>query len=282
MKPILVHCHIFYPELWAELKSRLLNIRPYAFDLFVTMVEDHKEIVADILKNFPEARIEIVANRGYDVAPFVHILRSVCLDDYSLVVKVHTKRDMPTGSLLGTVNVGGNRWRQYALSFLKTPQVFDKCVKAFDCNSKLGMVANAHLILKKDTNAESADKAADMLNDLEITKTSRTSFVAGTMFMVRASIMAPLQSLKADMADIPDDRHQQMGVAHAMERLFGGLVWAQGYEIADVYSSFPMTGHFWDILRKVSMFFFKRKVDKNGRYTIRICRIPVYSRKLSV
>lgn len=280
MKPILVHCHIFYPELWPELKKHLLNICPYEFDLFVTMVENHSEIASDILETFSKPHIEIVENKGYDVAPFIHVLQSVHLDDYSLVVKIHTKRDMPIGSLIGTIDVGGNRWRKYALSFLKTSKTFDKCVKAFEHKQALGMVSNARLILTKDTNPLSASRATSLMKRFKIAKAFRNTFVAGTMFVVRASIMKPLQDFDVNISDDPDDTHQEMGMTHAMERLFGAMVWAQGYEIDDVFSVFPMTGWFWDCLRKISMFLFREKVDKDGRYTIRIFRIPVFRRTI--
>lgn len=92
MKPILVHCHIFYPELWEELKSCIKNIAPNPFDLFVTMVEEHNDISKDIQNNFPKAHIDIVKNVGYDIFPFVSVLNKINLEDYSYVVKLHTKR----------------------------------------------------------------------------------------------------------------------------------------------------------------------------------------------
>ena len=278
MKPLFVHCHIFYPELWPALKDCLLNIRPYPFDLFVTMVTEHAAVRADILACFPKARVSIVENRGYDVGPFIWALKQVRLDDYSLVVKVHTKRDMPVGSLLGTVNVGGSRWRRYALSFLQTPQTVARCIKAFADDDRLGMVADARLILAKDTAPQSTKVARDLLQSVGLTP-QRMDFVAGTMFMARAKMLAPLTKLKLSVADTPDGYHQQMGAAHAMERFLGGLVWAQGYRIADVFSRHPRVGPAWDIARKISLFLFKQKVDKHGRYSIRICRLPVFVRR---
>ena len=94
MKPILVHCHIYYPEMWDELKVCIKNITPFPYDMFVTMVEEHSEIISDIKTTFSNAKIEIVENRGYDVGPFVHMINNVDLDQSSYVVKIHTKRDL--------------------------------------------------------------------------------------------------------------------------------------------------------------------------------------------
>ena len=167
MKPILIHCHIFYPQLWNELKQFILSISPHPFELFVTLVEEHFILEKDIHKTFPKAHIEIVANRGYDIGPFVHVLNKVDLDKYSYVIKLHTKRDMPIGAMLGTMNVAGKRWREYALSFLKTPQVFDQTLKAFEQNkhtinranhrrtktTRLNLPAIMSIIYKKDNMA---------------------------------------------------------------------------------------------------------------------------------
>ncbi len=94
IKPIFVHCHIYYPELWPELKTCIQNIHPYPFELFVTMVENHQRIINDILSSFPNAHIEIVENRGYDIGPFVYTLNKIVLDNYSYIIKLHTKRNI--------------------------------------------------------------------------------------------------------------------------------------------------------------------------------------------
>lgn len=95
MKPILIHCHIYYPKLWKEFKECILNISAlYRYKLFVTMVEKNSDIEDDIMKNFPNNKIEIVDNRGYDIGPFIHVLNQVNLDEYSYIIKLHTKRNV--------------------------------------------------------------------------------------------------------------------------------------------------------------------------------------------
>lgn len=94
-KPILVHVHIYYPEMWYELRQCIQNIVPHSFDLYVTMVEEHQDIITDIKDSFPSAKIKVVENRGYDIYPFIKILNNLDMDDYSYVIHLHTKRDMP-------------------------------------------------------------------------------------------------------------------------------------------------------------------------------------------
>ena len=96
MKPILVHVHIYYEFLWPELKSCLKNIDGYTHQIVVTLVKENPKLQEDILSSFPNAKIEIVENLGFDLGPFIHVLNEVNLDDYSYVIKLHTKRDIPT------------------------------------------------------------------------------------------------------------------------------------------------------------------------------------------
>lgn len=281
MKPILIHCHVFYPELWTELKRCILNVSPYPFELYVTMVQKCSELEKDIHKTFPKAHIEIVDNRGYDIGPFIHVLNKVNLDKYSYVIKLHTKRDMPIGSMLGLMNVEGKRWREYALSFLKTPQVFEKIIRAFEQNKKLGMHGNYHLIMEKELqDQESAEKAQKLIQEAGLTDNASV-FVAGTMFMIRAKLLKPIQKLKLKITDFekPDSQHKKTTFAHVMERFLGYLIMAQNYQIKDVATTHQFNGLFWSKIRKLSLFLYRRKLDKKGNLKIRICRIPVYRKR---
>ena len=80
MKPILAHVHIYYPHLYKDIKECLLNITTHKIDLFVTMVEEHSEVISDIKATFPNAKIEILENKGFDIAPFIHVLNKVNLE----------------------------------------------------------------------------------------------------------------------------------------------------------------------------------------------------------
>ena len=132
MKPILVHLHIYYNNLYEQLKQCIKNIEPYSFDLFVTMIEEDKGIIRDIRETFPDAKIQIVENRGYDIGPFIELINQVNLDNYDYVVKLHTKRNMPKGSLLHYFDVSGSKWRNYALDFISAANKFNYCIQEFE------------------------------------------------------------------------------------------------------------------------------------------------------
>lgn len=109
MKPILIHIHVFYEELLPEIEKCLESFAAYPHEIWVTYVEEN-ENVRDALKHYE--RVIPVPNRGYDVGPFIHILRQVSLDKYSYIAKLHTKRDLPEQDIyMKNVRIGGSRWR---------------------------------------------------------------------------------------------------------------------------------------------------------------------------
>lgn len=47
------------------------------------------------MSDFKNADFYVVPNLGFDLGPFVYALDKVNLSDYSYVIKLHTKRDIP-------------------------------------------------------------------------------------------------------------------------------------------------------------------------------------------
>ena len=127
MKPILAVCHVYYPEMWAELKDCLRSIEG-AYDLYVTAPEQNAGLEPDVKAFKADAHFEVVENKGYDVAPFIHVLKQVDLDKYGLLVKLHTKRDIRKG-YANFRDLDGSLWRDHLLSFIRTKEVFAKYLK---------------------------------------------------------------------------------------------------------------------------------------------------------
>lgn len=275
LKPILVHVHVFYPYLWGELKICVQQI-PCKFKLFVTLSEQSANISNDIKKSFPNANIKVVKNLGYDVGPFIELLSNIDLDNYSFVLKLHTKRDMPKGAKLKYFDVSGSKWREYALLSFKTKRNFEKCINAFFKNKNLGMITNYHLILNKEYfDKKAAKEAKKYAEDLGF-NANKYSFVAGTIFFCKAELLKPIQKLNFKIEDFeePDKNHKNSSLAHVIERLFGVLVVSQGYKIKDVLSIY--NGIFNRIYLNVLNFLFSKKINAKGKLRIKICKIPIY------
>ena len=218
MKPILVHLHIYYPHLYKELKECVLNITPHKFDLFVTMVEEHSEIISDIKETFPTAKIEIIENRGYDVGPFIHILNQVNLDDYDYVVKLHTKSDKPTPCYLFGFDASGDKWRKELTSFMND---WNKTISFIEKRQDVGMVAGANVILDCSIDQETytqkkAKEITENILKLQIRETYL--FVAGTMFLMRTNLLKIIQH-KFSLSDFENANKDGNTLAHIFERI---------------------------------------------------------------
>ena len=90
-KPMLVHLHLYYTDMWPEFAEYLSNLSDYNYDLYVTGVEISPEIRNNILSFKKDTKILITENRGHDIWPFLSVLNQVDLDKYSYIIKIHTK-----------------------------------------------------------------------------------------------------------------------------------------------------------------------------------------------
>lgn len=282
MKHILVHVHIFYTNQIDYIINHLKNITlPY--DLYITLTE-HNKALEDKIKRFrQDSHIEIVENRGYDVWPFIKVLQKINLDEYSYIIKLHTKRKFPfsPSSIGNGYRIYLDTWRKSLYAFLASKKAFNKCIDSFNKYPKLGMITSKNMIhTMKDSVA--VVKYAKKYFPEYVFGLEDFSFVAGTMFICRASIMAPLQKMKltANLFDIPDKNHSTQ-LAHVLERSFGEVVYFSGYYIDDTFSNkftkinFVLTPYLIHCLVKIKRFFYrieKRKYIK----TIKVFKIPVY------
>ncbi len=235
-KPILAHVHLFYPELWPELKSALQNISPHPLELCVTLVRHHEELESDIAQAFPGSTIEIVENRGYDIAPFLHVIRKADLSQYSYVIKLHTKRATDNTPFLG---VRGNMWRTHLLAFLSSSERFNEHLAAFDSNPKLGMQADYHVLLRpQEWYEETGTRIYHEWLEAHNLPKGRILFAAGTMFIVRAALLEDMLPYAPATKDFPDTINHTQNIAHVWERLFGYFVYRSGYILADRNKAF--------------------------------------------
>lgn len=277
MNPILVIVHIYYPEIWNEIKEYLKNIlTPY--DLYVTTIQENNFLQSDIKMFKENSFFEIVENRGYDIGPFVHIINKINLDNYSYVVKLHTKRNLPIGCFLNGYDVSLNKWRKYALSFLQK-KYFSKCLAKFKNNSSLGMISDFRLIVNKEAFDFDALQKAKQL--CKINDNINIKYVAGTMFICRSLCLKPLQTLNLQLSDFPrPDKEHSSQLAHVIERYIGISIYYQDFIIKDVYTNLIYKILYIKQFHKFKHFVFQFKITKSGKKIIKICKIPIYWRKI--
>ena len=286
-KDFLIHIHVYYTEMWAELQGCLSSLPVGSdYDLWVTYVHDDNFFLQQVRTAEPNAHILKVENIGYDIGPFVEVLRRVETADYKYIIKLHSKRDVIGLDYphVGLTVVGGDRWRRYLLSFM-TCQNFRKCLTAFEQNPRLGMVGHHGLICRREP-----DDARAWEESLEWLVAERLpiiapSFVAGSMFICRAGLMEVVKSLLVKKKFENPTHEYSSTISHTAERFLGHAVAAQGMSIEDVYT--PVYDRlilvFCGVLRFsvhwIVRFFYQKKMTRHGGLILKICKIPVYRRR---
>ena len=248
------------------------------------MTENKKDIEKDIQQTFPKAHIEIVKNRGYDIGPFVHVLNKLNLDNYSYIVKLHTKRDL-TKYNTGFRNMHSNIWRNNLLLPYRQETTFKNYIENFEKSPRVGMQGHYQLIVHHDVYDKKAKIALkSFLKEHHLPK-MKYAFIAGTMFIVRAHLFKTIQALNIDLDDFPEQT-TRMGkhfsqLAHSMERFLGYTIYHQGYILSDAMISkreqemYHLKIHLQDLTRPIIRFFWQKKTTNSGKLLIKIFKIPV-------
>ena len=238
---IAVVAHIFYEEIWPDIANairNLLDVPEYRVDIFLTYPvrpEDRRNRMERALsKEFPAADLVAVPNRGWDVGPFFLTLNKLKLDEYSLVVKLHTKRDIPT-FWINFWPFHGGEWRRSLLSFCATPKAARRTLRAFRTQPRLGMVAGERVI---DPCGYGSGRTPELQAAMVVSvglKPRQMTAVYGTMWAVRAQLLRPLWRRYSEedfCLTNPSNPHAEYGLAGDWEGAFGMLIRAQGYNVS--------------------------------------------------
>ena len=282
-KPLLVHLHLYYTDMWPEFAGYLSNLSDYNYDLYVTGVEISPEIRQEILSFKKDAKILITENRGHDVWPFLSVLNQVDLDNYSYIIKIHTKNT--SSNILTKTNKRAlsRRWFKKLLieALIGSPQIIKQNLENFSKDPKLGMIGSKYLITSHPK------KLMDVINKIDpvaqkigIKDTSDKTFVEGTMFMVRTDLMKIFQNKFTAQDFTPSEKTGSGGaLSHVIERVFCIAVTAAGYKIKgfDSRPDFEIAS----LLLRLKRFFYQEKITHKGKKTIKICKIPVYSKHIN-
>lgn len=240
----------------------------------MTLSDDASKLQEEITRFFPDAKVEVVENRGYDVAPFVHVLTQVNLGNYQYIVKLHTKKNRNEHENIKNFLVSGNRWRKFLLRFLENEKTFQKCIDGFEKHKLLGMICDFRLIMSLSSDdVRLRASIGKWAKKMGVTLNGRERFVAGTMFMARANLFEKFKQLNLQMSDFePGCVAHEKGLAHIMERILGVLVYSQTCYIADCF-----TPAWLQLVKKMWAFTYKDKVTRSGRRIVKIFKMPVYT-----
>lgn len=215
---IALHLHVYYPDLFPEILSRLSgnNIRP---DLFVSVpTELVRDEVVDLLNGYSGKviDIQIVPNYGRDIGPFLTTFGTVFLDRYDMVGHLHTKKAADLKDEL----IGKN-WYRFLLENLLGGQrnMADIILWRMTADPSIGMVfPDDPLVAGWKSNRHYAEVLGEQLG-LDALPESLV-FPVGTMFWARVEALRPIFTLGLTWLDYPAEPLSDDGtILHALERL---------------------------------------------------------------
>ena len=282
-KPVAIHLHLFYTDMWDELKQQLTNIGETPYQLFVTLVSPNLQLERDIKDFSPTAQVWTVPNMGYDVGPFIEFLNHINLDDFSYILKLHSKRPSNgTDTKLNHLPVTRYYWKVLlSEALIGTPQIWQNNLQAFAEDTSLGMIASPHLIKKTDkSDSFLIPEVQNQLQKLGLPQIKSFSFVAGTMFLVQSSLLKVIQhQYTIQDFQITDGQIKDGTLAHVFERLLGALVSAQHKTIKGFHHNWKFVSN--AVGKIILRFFYQKKLTKNNKIIIKFFKIPVFEKKIS-
>jgi lipopolysaccharide biosynthesis protein len=222
--------HIYYPELWDEINSYLLNLQGQ-FDLFVSVPNSVKFDTTNILQHFPQAHIYRCENRGRDIAPFIKIFKAIYSANYQYICKIHTKKT--------THRENGEQWRQDLLNkLLGSSTIVKEARKTLDSNIKVGFLApRGHVLSGRQYMAKNEKNIVKLAQEARIDYQIQDdfAFVAGSMYWFKPLALAPLVFMDIKDEDFGKEEGLKDGtLAHAFERFIGLLVLKNGFQIMEI------------------------------------------------
>ena len=274
MPKIAVHLHLYYLEQLDDILQRLSYLDGCKYDLFVTMSELNPQAYEKILKFNPNAIIWQTPNFGYDIGPFIDFLHKIDLNNYSYVLKIHTKRMSGDYCQFNHKRFSVKTWRNMLLDgVLCSPQAVHKNLQIMAENPAIGMIGSDYILTDEKASLLPIPTLTAEMQKIGLTMPKDLHFVAGTMFFVRAKLLRPFLKYKIEDFAVSDKDIHDNTLAHVLERLFGLAVTAQGYKIQGVkYKSYAWLF----FIAKLKRFFFQKKITRHGKLIIKICKIPVF------
>ncbi len=245
---ICVICHLYYQDLWQEIKEYLLNLQDITgFDLFITCCEYNEHLFKNIKLSFNKnvnITIDIVDNkiRVADIYPFIHILNKINLDNYDLVYKIHTKQSftnikvkLPHFSKC-RFYVGENFWRDFLINAILGKNNINKILDMFKKDKKLGCAGFYPLLITRPNDPSSHPDFKNCNPEVNFKKIKTFQYFAGTIFVVRAEILKCLQGTLQVSDFILPATDKFSPLAYIIEVYLGFIVNAQGYKFGSTYN----------------------------------------------
>jgi lipopolysaccharide biosynthesis protein len=185
-----------------------------------------------------------VKNVGYDVWPFIYVLKTIDLSTYDYVLKLHTKNFQTDKWKINGLKLKGFQWRNILVdSLLKSQAQFTRTLKEFEEHPEIGMICSREMrVTPNNKHPEDTYLLNSEAKRIGIVKVYEP-FCAGTMFMVRIECLKKIinADLNEDVWGTESKTRSGGSAAHVYERLFGSAVADSGYKIKSL-QAYSKTG----------------------------------------
>lgn len=229
MTTLLVHLHVFYHEQVDYFLSKLGSIRDCDWDLVVTFSERRQQTEDRIRAFKPDARFMEVENVGYDVWPFIKVLKSPDAKDYRYILKLHTKNVDPHVNKVNGLKLSGSRWRDILVdSLLGSPVRFADCLRRMESDSRSGFIYAYELKRKRSKGMTGIIHEAKRIGVSEL----GGEYASGTMFLARTEALRTIAEADISSEMFAKDRsrsHSRISLAHVYEQLICFAMQDAGY-----------------------------------------------------
>ena len=231
-----IHGHFHYIDNFVDLLVAL-QVNKYDFDLFLTTTsQDYADYLrAAALEHYGRGRVsvEVGANIGRDIGPFLSLLQGRLLD-YDVLAHLHGKRSVHTFHYDPEL---GNRWRHFLWQHLVGPAapVADIILERFAEAPDLGLVFPENdFLVGWEKNRTLAEELAPRMGLSDIPE--HIDFPIGTMFWARPAALKRLADANFKPVDYPPEPLSIDGtMLHALERMLPLVVEAAGYRYMTTY-----------------------------------------------
>lgn len=232
-KKIAVFCHLYYTDLWQELRTHLKDIG-FKFDLYVTIGADSLDAEKNILMAYPNAKVYKIENRGADFGGFFTCLNNV-FDmglNYDWILKIHGKKSMLVNERKGSI------WRKNLYQSLITHA--DIKIEDRINDSSVGMIGDSRYMMGKTSFDKKAGRSVnqeniDYLRNKYDIKDDALSFFAGSMFWINFDILEKtFKDNRMNLTDFESGHSPDGTLAHAMERFISNVVRDSGKRIINI------------------------------------------------
>ena len=234
MPKLLVHFHVFYEEQIPWFLEKLGNINGCQWDLYVTysrLSEKARELISAA---FPDAVFMEVENVGYDVWPFIKLLKSIDIGSYDYVMKLHTKSASSIKTKWRGIYLDGTVWRDRLVdAMLLDRERFAEIIARLGEDSTAGLFCHRMFLVKPTSPFPEDNEALETeLSRIGLDALDR-HFCAGTMFIARISPFNLLRSadLTQEMFSSGMASHGNGSLAHVYERIISFAVSSAGYRL---------------------------------------------------